>query len=82
MSIRERPRLDRARLQREERVRRHLQALVEQALGLLEPGEGLGAPCRDGDRVVLPIVPLAEMKPVDEQAVGALLAAWLDEPVA
>lgn len=82
MSIRERPRLDRARLQREELMRRHLQALVKQALGLLRPGEGLGTPRRDGAHVVLPIVPLAEMNPVDEEAVSALLAAWLDEPVA
>lgn len=81
MSIRERPRLDRAQQQREERLRRHLHDLVGQTLGLLRSGEGLGAPRRDGAQIVLPIIPLHEMRPEDDAALQSLVSAWLDAPV-
>ena len=56
MTIIDPPKIDREKLCREAEAREAARAAARQALALLEAGERLGVPVREGDRLVLPIL--------------------------
>ncbi len=77
--VKEPPPLNREDALRRDEARRLMCALVRQTVGRLAPGERLGAPRREGDRIILPVVK-AEDGDLDAPSLHALVAAWLDEP--
>ncbi|MDX1545729.1 MAG: hypothetical protein R3247_02005 [Rhodothermales bacterium] len=74
------PKIDREKLCREAQRRRAALALARRMLSLLGPGETLGTPVREGDRLVVPIGSAEASPEEDAPALRALTAAWAGAP--
>ena len=75
------PTIDRPKVLRAEKELRFIQHLLRHTVEMLEEGERLGEPYRDGNRIVLPIMKPEEhggQPDVDPVSLHALMDAWLD----
>lgn len=61
-------------------ARHEARRLIKQLVALLQDGEHLGVPHRDGGQIVIPIEGHAPTSDADADSMRALLAAWLDRP--
>ncbi len=57
------PKIDRSKTREQESTHRQALRLLRQIEGLLRPGECLGTPHREGDRVIVPLTALEESLP-------------------
>ena len=81
MSVNPQP-IDRQKVLRAEKEKRFIQHLLRHAIAMLEEGERLGEPYRDGNRLILPIMKPEEhggQHDVDPVSLHALMEAWLDD---
>ena len=74
--------IDRQKVLREEKEIRFIKHLLHHTIEMLEEGERLGEPYRDGHRIILPIMNPEEhggQHDVDPVSLHALMNAWLDD---